>query len=375
VDYLSQILRLCLLLPPQASTIASQVDWLHFSVIILTMLGACTIALVAGIFCIRYRQPAGRKFGEARKAPPLPALWAELAVISGLFGLFLAWWGVGFWQYVKITTPPANSYDIYVSAKQWMWKFAYPDGSHSMRTLYVPAGKPVRLILTSRDVIHSFFVPDFRVKHDAVPGRYTTVWFTANAPGTHSIFCAEYCGTWHSRMLGEVVALSEADFQAWLQHGEQGQDFPLDPDLPAPSAHESSLVERGEQVAAAYGCLRCHTVDGSPHIGPTWAGLYDAKIPLEGGGTVVADVPYLTESMMDPRAKIHRGFAAVMPSYIAYLKPAEVGALVSYIKSLRTVPTVAALAPAAQPQAGIYRVQETSPTPRASTASQNGEQP
>jgi cytochrome c oxidase subunit 2 len=360
MDYIREILRRCLFLPPESSTVSDQVDWLHFSVIGLTMIGAAGIALIGIVFCIRYRQPAWRRPGTARAAVPPLNIWAELVLVGGLFTLFVGWWAVGFWQYVKITAPPAEAYDIYVSAKQWMWKFAYPDGSHTINTLYVPAQRPVRLILTSRDVIHSFFVPDFRVKHDAVPGRYTTVWFTTKGPGTHHVFCTEYCGTWHSRMRAEVVALSEPDFAQWLRSGERERDFPLDPDAPLVGAADSSLVARGEQVAAAYGCLRCHSVDGSPHIGPTFAGLYESKVPIEGGAETQADVAYLTESMMDPNAKIHRGFPSVMPSYIGYLKPPEVGALVSYIKSLQNATTTTAIAPPAETK--TYQTPDTPPT-------------
>jgi cytochrome c oxidase subunit 2 len=367
VEYLNQIMRRILLLPPQASSVAKQIDWLHYVVISVTMLGAAAIALVGVFFCIRYRHPAGPLGGRRRQAPT-PTFSAELIAIGGLFTLFVAWWAVGFWQYVKIASPPANAYDVYVSGKQWMWKFAYPDGSHTLDTLYVPAGKPVRLILTSRDVIHSFYVPDFRVKHDAVPGRYTTLWFTAEAPGTHRILCAEYCGTWHSRMLGQVAVLSDTDFQRWLREGERERSYPLDPDLAEVSDVASSLVQQGERVAAKYGCLRCHSVDGSPHIGPTWVGLYQAQVPLAVGDPVVADVAYLTESMMDPNAKLHRGYAAVMPSYVGYLRPAEVGAVVTYIQSLQTPSLVSSVAPVGDPEGGVYRLPGSSPTPAAPPA-------
>jgi cytochrome c oxidase subunit 2 len=335
MGYLNEVLRRLLLLPPQASTLAGPIDWLHYAVILSTMVGAVALAVVGIVFCVRYREPSNRRHGERRKQAPTLFLWAELTVIFGLFGLFVAFWIVGYWQYVKIVSPPADAYDVYVTGKQWMWKFAYPDGSHSANTLYVPAGKPVRLILTSRDVIHSFFVPDFRVKHDAVPGRYTSLWFTAKEPGSHHIFCAEFCGTWHSRMMGDVVALSAVDFERWLQGGERERDFPLDPDLPLASAADTSLVTQGQNVAAKYGCLRCHSVDGSPHIGPTWVGLYDSQVPLATGGSVVADVAYLTESMMEPNTKLHAGYSTVMPSYFGTMQPGEVGAVVSYIKSLQ----------------------------------------
>ena len=375
MDYINQILRTILLLPEQASTVAEQVDWLHYTVIIVTMLGATAIVLAAAFFSVRYKHPTDAPLGTRRRHAPTPNLALELAVIGGLFTLFVAWWGVGFWQYVKIATPPAHTYDVYVSGKQWMWKFAYPDGSHTVDTLYVPAGKPVRLILTSRDVIHSFYVPAFRVKHDAVPGRYTTVWFQADRPGTHHIFCAEYCGTWHSRMMGQVKVLTPSEFERWLREGERERSFSLDPDAPEVAAAEASLVEQGERVAARYGCLRCHSVDGSPHIGPTWVGLYESQIPLQDGQTVTADVAYLTESMMDPRAKLHRGFQAVMPSYIGYLQPPEVGALVAYIQSLQAPALASSVAPAGEPQGGSYQLPVTTQTGEAEPAGELGQEP
>jgi cytochrome c oxidase subunit 2 len=350
-DYVHKVL----FLPDQASSVAKEIDWLHFAVISATMLGATVITLVAAYFCVRYRMRRPRQPNERRSPAPTPPLWAELLLIGGLFSLFVAFWGIGFWQYVKLAEPPANSYDIYVSAKQWMWKFAYPSGQHTVNTLYAPAGRPVRLILTSRDVIHSFYVPDFRIKHDAVPGRYTSLWFTANAPGTHPILCAEYCGTDHSRMRGAVVALSEADFSRWLDSesgGEvaEGEDSMRDTAPPGLAGH-------GEVVAAKYGCLRCHSIDGSPHIGPTWKGLYGASVPLTDGSSTLADVAYLTESMMDPLAKLHRGYGGVMPSYQGYLQPAEVSAIVEFMKTLRANSPPPA-APLGHPDGGVYPIPE-----------------
>ena len=349
-------MRQLLFLPPQASSIAKDIDALHYAVIVTTMAGAVLITLVSAAFCVKYRWHGPRKPDERAAPGPTPPLWAELTVIGGLFALFVAFWGVGFWQFVQLVEPPSGTYDIYVSAKQWMWKFAYPAGNHSLGTLYVPAGRPIRLVLTSRDVIHSFYVPDFRIKHDAVPGRYTSVWFTAPDPGTHQIFCAEYCGTDHSRMLGQVVVLSPTDFARWLEAEGVGE-----PDQTSKPAGElnASLVTRGESMAAKYGCLRCHSIDGSPHIGPTWKGLYGSQIPLKDGKTVLADVAYLTESMMDPLAKVHRGYAAVMPSYLGYLQPAEVGAIVEFMKSLRPTAATAA-APLAAPDGGVYALPEPS---------------
>lgn len=348
-------LRKVLFLPEQASSIAKEIDWLHFAVISATLIGATVITLAAAYFCIRYRIRKTRGPAERRSPSPTPALWFELLLVGGLFSLFVGFWGVGFWQYVKLAEPPADSYDIYVSGKQWMWKFAYPTGQHSVGTLYAPAGRPVRLILTSRDVIHSFYVPDFRIKHDAVPGRYTTAWFTANAPGTHHIFCAEYCGTDHSRMRGEVVVLTESDFSRWLDSESGGDIAELEGGMR--DTAPPGLAGHGEVAAAKYGCLRCHSVDGSPHIGPTWRGLYGARVPLADGSETLADVAYLTESMMDPLAKLHRGYGGVMPSYLGYLQPAEVSAIVEFMKTLRST-TPPPAAPLGEPDGGVYAVPE-----------------
>lgn len=354
-------LRKLLFLPEPVSSIAHEIDALHYSVILVTFAGVFLITGAGAYFCVRYRSRRLRRPDEHRPPGPTPPLWAEFTLIGALFALFVGWWGVGYWQFVRLVEPPSGSYDVYVSAKQWMWKFAYPSGSHTINALYVPVDRPVRLLLTSRDVIHSFYVPEFRVKHDAVPGRYTTVWFTATKPGTYKVLCTEYCGTEHSRMRAQVVVLSAADFGRWLE--QDGGGGPADPELLSWSGQEPSLPLRGETVAAKYGCLRCHTLDGSPHIGPTWRGLFGARVPLAQGGDVIADPAYLTESMMDPPAKLHRGFPPVMPSYVGYLQPAEVGALVELIKSLSRGPEPAQTAPFLAPENREYRVTEL-PEPR-----------
>jgi cytochrome c oxidase subunit 2 len=351
-------LRTMLFLPAEASTVAQSIDHLHMLVIIITMLGSAAVGLMSVYFVVRYHH-RGEDLTQARppatqtQTPPR----VEWALALGLFALFFAFWIIGFLQYVRVRVAPEDTYDVYVTAKQWMWKFAYADGNHSIARLYVPAGRPVKLIMTSRDVIHSFFVPDFRLKQDVLPGRYTTLWFTVPTPGTHQVLCAEYCGTSHSTMRAEVIALDGADFARWLAAGPRDvESAPPVREIPAVStelgpSRVQSLVRLGELVAAQQGCLRCHTLDGAPHIGPTWAGLYRASIPLAEGGTVVADEAYLTESMMDPLARRHAGYATVMPSYLGRLRPAEVAALLALIKSLRDVRGQAATGPATAPPA------------------------
>jgi cytochrome c oxidase subunit 2 len=197
-------------------------------------------------------------------------------------------------------------------------------------------------VMTSRDVIHSFFVPEFRVKMDVVPGRYTMVWFEAKTPGTYPILCTEYCGTEHSLMRGEVVVLTASEYARWLR-GIRGPQIagvvyrePRESEPQAPS-EPIELVEQGERIAAREGCLRCHTTDGSPHIGPSFAGLYGTLVTLQDGSVTRADEAYLTASMMDPREHLHAGFPPVMPSYRGRLDPGETAALVELIRSLEGV--------------------------------------
>jgi cytochrome c oxidase subunit 2 len=219
-----------------------------------------------------------------------------------------------------------------------MWHFAYADGRSALGTLTVPAGTPVRLVMTSRDVIHSFFVPAFRVKQDVIPGRYTTAWFEATAPGTYEVFCAEFCGLSHSRMRGQVTVLPRGAYAAWLARTAAGGPGARAGDAEAPTAGAfgdvSEMARRGREVAARRQCTACHTADGQRFVGPTWRGLYGSQVALRGGRTVLADEAYLTRSMMDPLDDVVAGFDPVMPAFRGVLEPGEVAALVEYIRSL-----------------------------------------
>jgi cytochrome c oxidase subunit II len=339
----NELLRRILFLPPQSSTVASEVDGLHFFVIIVTMLGAAGVTLFGGYFLLRYRRRPGRPTGITREPIRAISFGVEVLVVCGLFGMFIVWWVVGFRQYMRMRIAPEGALEVYVTAKQWMWKFAYPEGANSAATLYVPAGRPVKLILASRDVIHSFFVPDFRVKQDVVPGRLTTLWFEAPTPGRHEILCTEYCGVSHSTMRGEVVVLAAEEYDEWLRGGLRGDrlagqtsERPAVVGRYAPS-ELVNMVRQGELAAAQLGCLRCHSLDGSPHLGPTWAGLYGSTVPIAQGGSVVVDEAYITESMTDPLVKLHVGFSPIMPSYRGLARPAETAAIIELIKSLRHI--------------------------------------
>lgn len=313
---MNELFRNALYLPPQASSVSRGIDYLHYTVIGAAFAVATLTFLLIGYFLIRYRE----RPGVTAPRPPFPRK-LEIMIAAGTLGVFITWWVVGFAQYRELRTVPADAIRIHVVAKQWMWQFVYPNGSDAEEELRVPVGEPIELLMTSRDVIHSFYVPAFRIKQDVLPGRVTSMWFEATEPGTYEILCTEYCGAGHSRMRGRIIAMAPADYARWT-----GGLIPRD------------LVETGEAAAVRYGCLRCHSVDGTPHLGPTWLGLYRKSVELANGTRVIADDAYLTESMMDPMVKMVAGYQPLMPSYLGVLDGADAAAIVEYIRSLRGEP-------------------------------------
>lgn len=347
---MNDFLRRLLYLPEQASTVSFEIDQLHYFVIGSTMLGATVVAIIAVWWSIKYRS-RGEK--EVLTSQVQAGLGVEAGLLTGLVVLFLVFWVIGFNQYLRLRVPPKDSMVIYVTGKQWMWKFAYPEGRQTIGTLVVPAERNVRLVMTSRDVIHSFYVPAFRIKQDVVPGRYYSTWFHARRPGTYRIFCAEFCGISHSDMWGDVVALEPQLYDLWLEGVPLEDIIRLPPGIvrrrvstgfePVVAAYPRgiseqspprSMADHGREVAANKGCLACHTLDGQPHIGPTWRGLWYREVQLTTGETIVADEAYLTRSMMDPLVELVAGYSPVMPTYQGLLEPAEVGALIELIRTL-----------------------------------------
>ena len=329
-----ELMRRLLWLPEQNSTFAPRIDHLHYFVITVTMLASLVTGILAVVFLFKYRQRS-----QNQSTPiVVPSVKFEIVVIGLPLFFFLLWFVQGYQDYVWYTTPPEDAMDVYVMAKKWMWKFSYGgEGPNAIGTLHVPANRPVRLLMTSRDGIHSFFVPDFRIKQDVIPGRYTETWFEATKPGRYQVFCSQYCGTWHSQMWAEVVVMPGPEFDQWLLDQRKGQlSARVDSGGDDGPEFHGSLVEYGKRVAMAEGCVKCHSLDGEPHIGPTWLDLYDKKETLENGETVIADEAYLTDSMIDPRGKIVKGFKPVMPTYKGRLAAPDAAALVEFIKSLRT---------------------------------------
>jgi cytochrome c oxidase subunit 2 len=301
------------------------------------MIVSLLIGTVAIYFMFRY---ARRRPGQGTPWV-VPSRRFEALIIGVPLAFFLTWFAIGYRDYIWYANPPPDAQDVYVMGKKWMWKFSYPDGPNGVGTLHVPAHRPIRLLLTSRDVIHSFWVPEFRIKQDVLPGRYTATWFEATRPGRYQIMCAEYCGTGHSSMWGEVVVLPAAEYDAWLMRMRTGLAERIDTSGDVPDMR-GGLVDLGRRVAAVQGCFKCHSVDGTPHIGPSWLDLFGRHETLADGKVVVVDADYLTQSMMDPLRAIVRGFRPVMPSYLGKLSPPETAALVELIKSL----TSTRLAPA-----------------------------
>jgi len=314
VNAILDLFRRIVGLPHGESTVADQIDWLHCFIITSTFVVATYVFVMVVQLSVRWRR---KKAGELTQRY-VSSRRLEILLVGTVTCTFLMWWVIGFRQYGHMTQPPPDSTTVYVEAKQWMWKFVDEDGRAENDTLTVEAGRPVRLVMSSRDVIHSFYAPDFRLKQDVVPGRTTTLWFEAKTPGVFPIWCAEYCGLSHSAMRGEIVVLSREDYARWRASSPRG----------------GGLVAQGRDVAVKRGCVACHTLDGSRHIGPSFGGLYGREVVLTDGRRIVADEAYLTKSMMEPNADVVDGYKPVMPTYRGTLTPAETGALVELIKSL-----------------------------------------
>ena len=302
-------------MPERGSVAAGEVDWLFYFILYISTFFLLIIVLGLIYMVLRYRRRPGV---EAEKSPdhnlPLELTWTLIPVV-----VVIAIFYLGFKTYMDEATPPANAYEIQVEGHKWQWAFTYPNG-YVDSVLHVPLGQPVRLVVTSTDVIHSFFIPDFRIKKDAVPGRYTTIWFTATAPGEHDAFCTQYCGTGHSTMITKVVVQDPAEFEKWLAEAE--------------SALENlSPVDAGRVLTARFGCIQCHSTDGSTNTGPSWKGLYGRTVQLADGATVKADENYIRESILEPQAKVVAGFQPVMPTFQGKLKDKDVTALIEYIKT------------------------------------------
>jgi cytochrome c oxidase subunit 2 len=303
------------LLPEQASTHAPRVDLLYFFLLGMASFFTVLIAALILYFSIKYRR--GNTTVDRTPGPDrafiLEIVWM---VIPFAISMLIFYWGATL--YFTAYRPPAGATEVRVVAKQWMWKFQHPNGRREINTLHVPLGQPMKLLMISEDVIHSLYVPAFRIKRDVLPGSYSTCWFEATRIGEFHLFCAEYCGTNHSRMTGSVIVMAPDEYESWLA-GSQVNESP---------------VKAGQRLFEELRCASCHQPDGATARCPPVAGLYGRDVTLTGGTKVTADENYLRESILRPGAKVVTGYEPLMPSFDGQVDEEQLLQLIAYIKSL-----------------------------------------
>jgi len=295
---------------------APNVDALFIFLTLLSLGMTLAIFAVIIVFLAKYRRRKGVDATPIHGSVALELGWSIIPLM--IFMLIFAWGAVIFFQE---RTPPRSSAEVYVVAKQWMWKIEHAEGQHELNELHVPVGRDVRLIMTSQDVIHSFYIPAFRIKQDVLPGRYTMEWFHATKPGTYHLFCAEYCGTMHSGMVGDIVVMTQPDYEVWMAGGKPG----------------GSMASSGADLFQSLGCVTCHRADAQGR-GPSLVGVFGKPVLLEDGRTVVADENYVRESIMSPAAKVVNGYKPIMPVFQGLVTDEQLNSLVAYVKSLSQPP-------------------------------------
>jgi cytochrome c oxidase subunit II len=300
------------LFPEQASTHAEDVDALFFFLLGVSVFFSVMIAATLIYFAVRYR----RRSGAAAPRPIHSSLALELtwSLIPLAIMLFTFVWGAEL--FFRSGRPPEDVMEVYVVGKQWMWKAQHVGGQREINQLHVPVGRPVKLTMISQDVIHSFFVPAFRIHQDVLPNRYTTAWFEASKPGKYHLFCSQYCGTDHAKMIGEVIVMSKEEFAQWLTQGPDG-----------------SPAAEGRKLFMKLQCVTCHSADSKARA-PVLEGLFGSEVPLRDGRRVRADDAYLRESILVPDAKIVAGFQPIMPTYKGQVDEEEMLQLLAFIKGL-----------------------------------------
>lgn len=300
--------------PPEASTIAPYADALYFALVGMTITGVLLVLSMVLVFSIRYRKDRHPEAVQMEGSTLLEATWTLIPL--GIFLVFFVW---GALLYFRIFNAPPNSMNVYVVGKQWMWKAEHPGGQHEINALHIPAGRPVQVTLISQDVFHSFSIPAFRVKREAIPGRYTTVFFQATKPGRYHLFCTQYCGTEHSGMVGWIYVMSPSDYRAWAAGNTSG----------------ASLAQNGERLFAVMGCNACHAGNAQAR-GPNLYGLYNSRVRMTDGTTMVANEGYLREKILNPSLHVPAGFVPIMPNYQGQISEEGIIELIEYIKSLNS---------------------------------------
>lgn len=301
------------LFPESASNFAERVDALYLYLVVVSVFFTVLIFLTIFYFAVKYR----RRSEEDRPPAIHGSLGLEIfwSVVPLLLTMVMFAWGTTL--FFEMRRPPAEAEEIFVVGKQWMWKIQHPTGPREINELHIPVGQAVKLTMTSEDVIHSFYIPAFRVKQDVLPGRYTQLWFEATKPGEYHLFCAEYCGTAHSGMIGRVVVMEAAAYETWLAGGPPAE----------------SMEAAGERLFEQFQCHTCHR-PGPGMRGPLLEGVYGSPVQLATGETLVADEAYLRDSILNSTARVVAGYQPVMPNYRGQLTEEQVLQLIAYIKSL-----------------------------------------
>ena len=300
---------------------ASQIDAVFTFIMAVSLFFFFLVEGLLIYFAVKYRR---RKASEAEATSDVTSnLTLEIVWVLIPSLVVLAFFTYGYMVYRDITTPAPGSSDINVTAQQFFYEFKYPDGRLEINELRLPVGKPVKLIMTSRDVIHGFFLPDFRLKQDIVPGQYTNLYLQPDKEGTYDIFCTQYCGVGHSTMRGKLVVMLPGEYAKWEAAARKAARVVL------------PLSEKGKALLEKSGCLGCHSTDGTVKVGPSFKGLYGREVHLEGGREVAADEDYIRESIYDPGAKVVKGFPNIMPTFKGSLSGDDVAGIIAYIKTLK----------------------------------------
>lgn len=304
-------------MPPAHSTVAHEIDSLFYFIYYCSVFFFVAVVGAMTYFAFKYKRKAHEMTEPAAHNNTLEITWTVIPTI-----LCLVVFVLGFRGYMKMNVVPKDALEIKVTGQKWFWSFDYPSGATTVNDIVIPVGKPVKLLMSSKDVIHSFYVAEFRTKRDVLPNRYSISWFEATSADTFLIQCTEYCGTSHSEMLGKVIAVSETEYNKWLEtNSNPGEGL-------TPEAY-------GEKLYTSKACITCHSLDGKPGSGPSWKAIFGKSEKMTDGSSITVDENYIRESILNPQAKIVAGYQPVMPTYQGILKDREIDAIVAYIKTLK----------------------------------------